>query len=286
MSGDVEAAPAKVNLYLHVLGRTPGEYHRLDSLAVFGPACDVLRVDLSDGLSLEVVGPFAAGLEGDNLVLRAARALATAAGVTPRARLVLDKRLPVASGIGGGSADAAAALRLLSRFWTVNSVNLIDIAASLGADVPVCVGRQPSRMGGIGEVLTPAPALPPMGLLLVNAGVPVATADVFRRFAGPLSTPARLPDAFLTVDALVDTLHAARNDLEASAVSLCPVIADVLHALRALSGCRLARMSGSGGTCFALFDTPDAARSAASLVPEPWWRCGGGLETSPFTGYA
>ena len=286
MSGDVEAAPAKVNLYLHVLGRAPGGYHRLDSLAVFGPARDVLRVDTSDELSLEVVGPFAAGLEGDNLVLRAARALATAAGATPRARLVLDKRLPVASGIGGGSADAAAALRLLSRFWAMNSVNLMDIAASLGADVPVCVGRQPSRMGGFGEVLTPAPAFPPIGLLLVNAGVPVATADVFRQFAGPFSTPARLPDAFSTVDALVETLHATRNDLEAPAVSLCPVIADVLHALRALSGCRLARMSGSGGTCFALFDTPDAARSAASRVPEPWWRCGGGLESSPFTGHA
>jgi len=275
--GDAEAAPAKVNLFLHVLGRAPGGYHRLDSLAAFGPAFDVLHAEPADALSLEVVGPFAAGLGGDNLVLRAARALAVAAGVTPKARLVLDKQLPVASGIGGGSADAAAALRLLCRSWALDPASLWDVAAGLGADVPVCIGSQPSRMGGIGELLTPVPALPQVGVLLVNAGVPVATAEVFRRFAGPFSPPAELLDAFPTADALVDALRMTRNDLEAPAVQLCPVIADVLDALRALPGCRLARMSGSGGTCFALFDTPNSAILAASSLRDVWWRSSGAL---------
>ncbi len=278
MPGDAEAAPAKVNLYLHVLGRAPGEYHYLDSVAVFGPAFDALRAEPADELSLDVTGPFAAGLGGDdNLVLRAARALAAAARISPRARLSLDKQLPVASGIGGGSSDAAAALRLLSRLWGLSPAEPLEVAAGLGADVPVCVALQPSRMGGIGEVLRPVPALPRMGVLLVNAGVPVVTADVFRRFTGPFSPPADLPDAFSTVDALVDALRATRNDLEVPATSLCPTIADVLYALRGLPGCRLARMSGSGGTCFGLFDAPEAAISAAASIPEPWWRAGGPL---------
>ncbi len=284
MPGDSEAAPAKVNLHLHVLGRAAGGYHRLDSVAVFGPAFDVLHAEPADGLSLEVVGPFAAGLGGDdNLVLRAARALAAAAGVMPRARLVLDKRLPVASGIGGGSADAAAALRLLARLWALPPTNGHRVAAGLGADVPVCLGCRPARMGGTGAVLEPMPALPRVGMLLANAGLPVATADVFRQFSRLFSGPADLPDAYPTVDALMAAFHATRNDLEASAVSLCPVIADVLHALRALPGCRLARMSGSGGTCFALFDTPGAAESAAASLPAPWWRSGGALWNAPFT---
>ena len=278
---DSETAPAKVNLYLHVLGRTPAGYHLLDSLVVFGPASDVLHADAADELSLTVTGPFAAGLDGDNLVLRAARALAAEAGVTPGGRLRLDKRLPVASGIGGGSADAAAALRLLSRLWRVRPAaeDLARIALSLGADVPVCLRGVPVRMEGIGEVLSAAPALPPFGMVLVNAGAPVATADVFRTRSGPFSTAVALPDRLPAVDALIDALTATHNGLEDAAVAICPVIATVLMLLRGLPGCRLARMSGSGATCFALFDTPGAAAAAAEAVPAPWWRMGG----APFT---
>ena len=189
----VEAcAPAKVNLFLHVLGRRADGYHRLDSLAVFAGVADRLRAAPATGLSLDITGPFGGALaaEPDNLVLRAARALAAAAGILPGARLVLDKALPVASGIGGGSADAAAALRLLARLWRIappggdpapvdlRPVDLAAIAAGLGADVPVCLQLRPARMGGAGEVLEPAPRLPAFGLVLVNPGVPVATVGI------------------------------------------------------------------------------------------------------------
>lgn len=281
MADDTEPAPAKVNLYLHVLGRTPAGYHLLDSLAVFGPACDILHVEESDELTLSVVGPFAGGLVGDNLVLRAARALAGEAGIKPRACLRLDKRLPVASGIGGGSADAAATLRLLSRLWKVRPAreDLARIALTLGADVPVCLGLVPARMGGIGEVLAASPAMPEYGMLLVNGGQPVSTSNVFQCRTGAFSNQAVLPETLSSVAALVNAMSRVNNDLEAAAVSLCPVIADVLQALRVMPGCRLARMSGSGGTCFALFDTALAAKAAETVVPGPWWRCGG----APFT---
>src|SRR5262245_45855817 len=177
-----EAALAKVNLFLHVTGRRADGYHLLDSLVVFADIGDVLRYQSSDALSLRVTGPFAPALaeEPDNLVLRGARALAEEAGVQPRGIITLEKRLPVASGLGGGSADAAAALRLLRRAWSVDvaDATLHRIAAGLGADVPVCVDSQAARMHGIGEQLTAAPALPAAGLVLVNPGVPVATAAV------------------------------------------------------------------------------------------------------------
>ena len=179
-----EPAPAKVNLYLHVTGRRADGYHLLDSLAVFGPAADLLAAAPAAALTLALEGPFAAGLaaEPDNLVLRAARALAAEAGLPGGAALRLAKHLPVASGIGGGSADAAAALRLLDRLWGLGlpEARLAAIAARLGADVPVCLASRPRRMQGVGEVLRPAPALPDCGLLLVNPGVALATPAVFR----------------------------------------------------------------------------------------------------------
>ena len=179
-----EFAPAKVNLFLHVIGRRADGYHLLDSLVVFAEAADVLRAEPAQALTLHLDGPFAAGLaaEPDNLVLRAARALAAETGVAPRARLSLHKNLPVASGIGGGSADAAAALRLLCRLWQVapDPAALARFAIGLGADVPVCLAGRASRMGGIGERIEPAPTLPACGIVLVNPGVAVATAEVFR----------------------------------------------------------------------------------------------------------
>ena len=273
----VEAAPAKVNLFLHVVGRRADGYHLLDSLVVFTAVGDVLRAEPSDRLSLEVDGPFGAALTGepDNLVLRAARALAPAGA---GARLVLTKNLPVASGIGGGSADAAAALRLLCRLWrlTPAALELARMAEALGADVPVCLARQPSRMGGIGELLQPAPELPACGIVLINPGVGVSTAAVFRARQGDWSSPASLPASWPNVAAMAADLHSMRNDLERPALSLQPVIGDVLAALSALPGCRLARMSGSGATCFGLFDEPEAAASAVDGLRRPGWWCWGG----------
>ena len=277
-----EFAPAKVNLYLHVVGRRADGYHLLDSLAVFPPVGDWLTAQRASGLSLTVTGPFGAGLqaEPDNLVLRAALALAQAAGVAADAALTLEKQLPIASGIGGGSADAAATLRVLSRLWQIPAgrVDLAAIGAHLGADVPVCIDATPTRMTGIGEILSPAPSLPQAGLLLVNPGIAVATPAVFRARSGPFSPPAVLPAGWPDARALAHGMAALTNDLQAPAEKLCPVITEVLVALAALPGARLARMSGSGATCFALFDSPEAAETAASaLRPTPWWVWAGGL---------
>jgi 4-diphosphocytidyl-2-C-methyl-D-erythritol kinase len=276
-----ESAPAKVNLYLHVTGRRADGYHLLDSLAVFGPAADGLALAPADDLSLALDGPFGAALdaEPDNLVLRAARALAAAAGVPARAALVLTKRLPIASGIGGGSADAAAALRGLDRLWGLGlgEARLAALAAPLGADIPVCVASRPARMAGVGERLSAAPAIPGCGLLLVNPGVALATPAVFKARAGGFTPPALLPAGWPDAAAMAGDLAALRNDLEAPAIALCPVVAEVLAALRALPGCLLARMSGSGATCFCLFADPAAARAAAAHLPGGWWRDAGGL---------
>jgi 4-diphosphocytidyl-2-C-methyl-D-erythritol kinase len=269
-----EQACAKVNLYLHVLGRRPDGYHTLDSLVVFAGAADLLHGTAADTMSLTFGGPFGAVLaaEADNLVLRAARAMGHVAG----ARLTLEKHLPVASGIGGGSADAAAALRLLPRLWGCAPASP-SLALSLGADVPVCLASLPCRMAGIGEVLAPAPALPPFGIALVNPGVAVATAAVFRARAGAFSNPAALPDRWDSAAAMAADLAALRNDLEPPAIAVCPAIADVLAALRATPGCLLARMSGSGATCYGLYETTECAESAAALCARPgWWSWGGG----------
>jgi len=273
-----ERAPAKVNLFLHVLGRRADGYHLLDSLAVFAGAADILRATPDAALSLTVSGPFGAALAGeaDNLVLRAARALAKTAGVTAGARLALEKTLPVASGLGGGSADAAAALRLLGRLWGV-APERVD-AAALGADVPVCLAGRPARMGGIGELLTPAPALPRFGLALVNPGLPVATAAVFRARIGAYSPPAALPEGWTDAAAMAADLARLRNDLEAPARALCPAVGDVLAALAARPGCLLARMSGSGASCFGIFADPDLAEQAAAALARPGWWCWGGAK--------
>jgi 4-diphosphocytidyl-2-C-methyl-D-erythritol kinase len=275
-----ETAPAKVNLFLHVVGRRPDGYHLLDSLAVFPGIGDTLRAAPADSLSLALEGPFGGSLQAvpDNLVLRAARGLAALTGVWAGARLTLVKTLPVASGIGGGSADAAAALRLLGRLWSVApaAAALGALASRLGADVPVCLVGRPSRMGGVGEVLSPAPDLPAFGLVLVNPGVAVSTPDVFRARTGGFSARATLPSGWPDAAAMARDLAALTNDLEPPAVALCPAIATVLAALRTTPGCLLARMSGSGATCFGVFADPAAAAAAAEAVRRPgWWVWGG-----------
>lgn len=267
---ETEFAPAKINLCLHVTGRRADGYHLLDSLVVFAGVGDQVSGTLADPPSLSVEGPKAEGLtgEGDNLVLRAARAM----GVS--ARIVLEKHLPVSSGIGGGSADAAATLRLLAR---LSGRALPEAAAvlALGADVPVCLAGRPARMTGIGEGLAPLPPLPEVWLVLANPGVALSTPAIFRALAradnAPL--PRDLPRLRSAAD-LAAFMMMQRNDLEPPALALEPVIGRVKAALSAQAGCLMARMSGSGATCFGLFADPLAAHAAARAIraAEPgWW---------------
>ena len=280
-----EAARAKVNLCLHVVGKRADGYHLLDSLAVFPEIGDRLEASASDELSLELAGRFGANLaaESDNLVLRAARGLAELAGVPAKAKLVLEKNLPVSSGIGGGSADAAAALRVLARLWnvTVQADALSALALRLGADVPVCLAQHPTRMQGVGEILAAAPSLPECGMVLANPLVAVATPAVFKARQGGFSTPPNFPAAWPNAIAMARDLAGMTNDLEAPAISLCPQIAEVLAALRADPTCLLARMSGSGATCFALYNNAETARAAAANLDRPgWWVWGGALPSA------
>ncbi|MGH7155414.1 MAG: 4-(cytidine 5'-diphospho)-2-C-methyl-D-erythritol kinase, partial [Acetobacteraceae bacterium] len=236
-----EFAPAKVNLFLHVVGRRADGYHVLDSLVVFAGIGDVVEAEPAAELSLAISGPFGAALFPDpsNLVLRAAGALIEAASIRTGARLRLTKNLPVASGIGGGSTDAAATLRLLARMWAVSpeAIDFPALALALGADVPVCLAGRPARMGGIGERIGAAPRLPPFGLLLVNPGLAVTTADVFHARQAPFSAPAALPAAWSSADRMADDLATLRNDLDQPAIALYPVIAEVLAAIAGLPGC-------------------------------------------------
>lgn len=252
---------------------------------VFAGTGDEVDASPAGTLTLTVEGPEAGLLatEPDNLVLRAARMLAEAAGVPAGAAFRLRKRLPVASGIGGGSADAAAALRVLNRLWGLgwSEERLASLAATLGADVPCCVASAPCRMGGVGEMLGPAPRLPACGLVLANPRVPLPTPAVFRaRRQAEFSPEATLPESWGDTAALAAGLAVLGNDLEAAAIGLCPVVAEVLAALQALPGCLLARMSGSGATCFGLFTSTTQATAAAASLPAGWWRWGGGLHAT------
>ncbi|WP_191992970.1 4-(cytidine 5'-diphospho)-2-C-methyl-D-erythritol kinase [Sphingomonas parva] len=264
-----ETARAKLNLALHVRGREPDGYHRIETIFAFCTDGDLLRVAAGEDLGLELVGPFAAGLaaEHDNLVLRAARALAERHAPGRGARLTLDKRLPVASGIGGGSADAAAALRLLDRWWGLDlgEAGLLDIARGLGADVPACLLSRPTRGTGRGDVLEEIEDAPFRGLpaLLVNPRVAVSTPAVFRAWDGVDRGP------------LPGDVRDGRNDLQPAAIAVAPIVADCLRLLGERFGATLVRMSGSGATCFALFDNEvDRDRAAAKMAEERpgWWR--------------
>jgi 4-diphosphocytidyl-2-C-methyl-D-erythritol kinase len=271
-------APAKLNLYLHVVGRRPDGYHALDSLAVFLGVGDEVAARPADELALTVTGPFAAALPSgpENLVLRAARALAQAAGVPARAALTLTKNLPVAAGLGGGSADAAAALAALERLWRTGMTDaaLDRLALGLGADVPLCRRRRPQQVAGIGEVLSDAPALPPFHVVLANPGTPLSTAAVFAALAPAFSQAAPLQRPPADARDLAALLAARRNDLEPPARRLVPALDDALAALAASADCLLARMSGSGATCFGIFATRPAAEAAAKAVANQypaWW---------------
>lgn len=276
--GAAATAPAKINLFLHVTGRRADGYHLLDSLIAFAGVGDEIHVRSADDLHLSVSGPFARAVPGgpDNLVLRAARALAEAVGIEPRARIRLTKRLPVAAGIGGGSADAAAALKALMALWTVNlpAKDLRRMALTLGADVPVCLTGHPACVSGIGEEIVEAPPLPSCWMVLVNPGVALSTPAVFKRREGPFSTPAPLRETPADAEALARALTGRHNDLTAAAIALEPVVGEVLAELNLLPDVLLSRMSGSGATCFGLFTRHDEAERAAQRLRQErpnWW---------------
>jgi 4-diphosphocytidyl-2-C-methyl-D-erythritol kinase len=263
----IEFAPAKVNLALHLRRRRDDGYHDLETVFAFTAFGDTIAVAPADTLSLAVTGPFAAaaGQGSDNLVLRAARGLAEAAGVAAGAALTLEKHIPVAAGLGGGSADAGAALRLLNRFWGLDwaEARLLALAAGLGADVPACVRSRTSHGAGRGDVLVDWPVdVAGTPILLVNPRVAVATGPVFAGWD-------RIDHGGLASGAPLQSL---RNDMTAAAIGIAPVIAVVLAALADTPGATLVRMSGSGATCFALYaDAADCTAAAASLAAHGWW---------------
>jgi 4-diphosphocytidyl-2-C-methyl-D-erythritol kinase len=258
-----ELAPAKLNLALHVRGRLGDGRHRIETVFAFCTDGDRLTAIAAEGVSLRLTGPFAAELanEPDNLVLRAARALQAAAGVRDGAALVLDKRLPVGAGLGGGSADAAAALRLLTSLWRLDPTYAEQVAPGLGSDVPACLLSLPARGEGAGDQLSPMP-LPGISgapVLLVNPRVHLSTAAVYAGWDGEDRGP-------------LEEWRLARNDLEPPAIAQVPQIEAILAWLGTRPGADFVRMSGSGATCFALFATEEDRDSAAEAVPREWWR--------------
>lgn len=287
--GDVlsASAPAKLNLSLEILGRRPDGYHELVSLVAFADVGDrlCLRPHHRREVSLAVTGRFAQAIAGDNLVLRAARRFLEANPDAGGGHFLLDKRLPVAAGLGGGSSDAAAAVRLLAKANAAagpesEALGAIAPALSrLGADIPVCLHARAAWMTGTGERVSALGALPDVYAVLANPGVALATRDVFAALGAPplpadRGSPADLPSAFATLDSLITCLNRRPNDLEPPARARAPVIAGVLEALAAVPGSLLARLSGSGATCFALFGTWEAAEAAASRLTEErpqWW---------------
>jgi 4-diphosphocytidyl-2-C-methyl-D-erythritol kinase len=276
-------APAKVNLDLLVTGRRADGYHELDSLVVFVGIGDIVSAGAGDELTLIVEGPFAGQVPTDdsNLAVRAAQEIAWAARCEPRATLRLVKKLPVAAGLGGGSSDAAAALLALDELWGLglSGERLRDIGLTIGADVPVCLYGQAARMRGVGERLDPVRGLPELPLLLVNPGVEVATRDVFRGVQLADEPEGRPPfPSCPSALQLAAWLGLSRNDLEAPAIAIAPEIGEALELLRSLRGCHLARMSGSGASCWALFANGRdllAAESELVKARPRWWRWAG-----------
>jgi 4-diphosphocytidyl-2-C-methyl-D-erythritol kinase len=278
-----EPAPAKVNLTLRILGKRADGYHDLESLVVFSRLADHVTLTLDAPLGLDMDGPTAAaaGDVADNLVLRAARELVSRTGGLRLGRFALTKHVPVAAGLGGGSSDAAAALRLIMRVNGIapDNARVMDAARATGADVPVCLDPRPRIMRGIGDVLSAPLELPPLPAVLVNPGVPVPTRDVFGKL-GPVAGQTRGVATEIQVgqlksrDALLAYLASQPNDLEAPAIAIQPVIVEVLAAITGQPDCLLSRMSGSGATCFGLFASEAAAAAAAQALASAhatWW---------------
>jgi 4-diphosphocytidyl-2-C-methyl-D-erythritol kinase len=279
----IERAPAKINLTLHVVGRRPDGYHELESLVAFSRSGDRLSLLPGEALKLDVDGPMAraSGEPEKNLVVTAVRNLAKRIEGLRLGAFHLVKNLPVAAGIGGGSSDAAAALRLVARAndLSPDDPRLLDAAKATGADVPVCVAARARMMAGMGESLGPILVLPPLPTLLVNPGQPLETKEVFACMkmapgSGTGFGPHPGISSGLEYEALVAALRKGRNDMEDAACVLAPIIGDVLAILAAAPGCRLARMSGSGATCYAIFNNCRAAGRAKKTIVEAhpdWW---------------
>lgn len=289
-------APAKVNLYLHVTGKRRDGYHTLDSLAVFADVGDRIEIAPAPSFSFHINGPFSsaflekerdAGPDSGNIVPRAVWALAEKAGREPHCRITLTKNLPLASGLGGGSADAAAAVWGLMELWDIPRPSpagdnappwLADILSALGSDVPACLRCAPVFMKGAGEILRPAPPLPEIPVLLVHPGKFCPTPDVFAAFEGPFSNPLELPGSWDGLNSLYGFLERQRNDLTEAAAGLVPEVREALDLLAAQDGCRIARMSGSGASCFGLFadelQVMDAAEGVLAARPDWWARSG------------
>jgi 4-diphosphocytidyl-2-C-methyl-D-erythritol kinase len=277
-----EQARAKVNLTLHVFGKRRDGYHELESLVVFADLCDTLGFRPGPADSLHLEGPFAEAVDGENLVLKAKRIAAAWLRREISGDFRLEKNIPVAAGLGGGSSDAAAAIRLLLRIYDTSSkVDVLpEKAAAIGADVPVCLYHGPAWMRGLGERITPAANIATLPAVLVNPRVKLSTAEVFKRLDAPPYLPG-LGDSLVLADKDFSTpeksaasLALGRNDLEPPAAALEPAIADVLAALRKRKGCLLARLSGSGPTCFGLFPSQAMAEQAASEIAKispSWW---------------
>jgi 4-diphosphocytidyl-2-C-methyl-D-erythritol kinase len=273
-------APAKINLYLHVTGRRSDGFHVLDSLIAFADVSDELAVNDGGKLSLEINGPFAGSLPttNNNLVTKATILLAECMGIKPNVSINLTKNLPVSSGIGGGSIDAAATLQVLCKFWNYSPPKelLFQIAEKLGADVPACLFGRASFVSGIGNELTPAPTLPECWLVLVNPGIPVSTRQIFINHSGNFSQSAPFEQPLNNLSELVALLVNRSNDLTNAAIIEAPIIRNILSTFGQYPGTLLARLSGSGATCFGLFENETDAKTAAVSLAEKnpqWWVC-------------
>ena len=279
-------APAKINLHLHVTGRLDNGYHTLDSLVSFADIGDLVRFDDADSFSFSVTGPYAVGFSAaerdsgpnsSNIVVKAIGALSRAVQRTPQFKITLEKNMPLAAGIGGGSADAAAAIWGAMEWWGLSphaAPFLNDLMAALGADVPACLTCAPVLMSGVGDVLGPAPLLPEVPVVLINPGKPCSTALVFKNFSAPFSKDADIPGDLSDVDDLSWFIEREGNDLLAVATVEVPEIKAVIDALQAQAGCVVASMSGSGATCFGLFREEaeaTAAVQALSSLNQTWW---------------
>jgi 4-diphosphocytidyl-2-C-methyl-D-erythritol kinase len=273
----LEKAPAKINLTLRVLGRRADGYHELESLVAFADVADTLTLEPDTKDTLEITGPFVAdsGAIPDNLILKALAAARICIGAVKAGRFSLEKNIPVAAGLGGGSADAAATLRLIAgaNEIALDDARIMSAAQAVGADVPVCVASRPRIMRGVGELLSDPVDLPPLAGVLVNPRVPLSTRDVFGKFVGAQGGN-DLGDLTRGLGSLIDFLKLHDNDLTPAARACSPVVGEVLQALEILPGARLVRMSGSGPTCFALFSTPSEAATAAQKLArerKDWW---------------
>ncbi|MGH1402719.1 MAG: 4-(cytidine 5'-diphospho)-2-C-methyl-D-erythritol kinase [Alphaproteobacteria bacterium] len=278
-------APAKINLFLHITGKRRDGYHLLDSLVAFADIGDTITIEPAPHFSFHITGPFAKYfkdseqteyIDGSNLITRAVKALSQITKHPTNFKITLDKHLPLASGLGGGSSDAATALWGFIQLWSLekDADYLLPLMLQLGADVPVCLNCRPTLMRGIGDELQSAPTMPEIPIILINPMRACPTADIFLRYNKAFKPQTTLPTALTPTDHFIDVLKRHSNDLYMPAIDVLPDIKNIIHALDAQNGCMLARMSGSGASCFGLFDTTEHAVHAATIIQKEnpdWW---------------